>query len=130
MKKIYIFHLFWRVILRFDFDTFTKIAYQAYRELKQANKPFSKGQFKHICLANRWGWSRDKTRRFLGILASDEMVRINTTVHRTTITIENYALYNDVPTTDRQQIDSKPTASRQQAAQNFIYQQTYEAAQQ
>lgn len=65
-------------------------------------------------LANRWGWSRDKARRFLDTLASDEMVRVNATVHRTTITIENYALYNDVPTTDRQQIDSKPTASRQQ----------------
>ena len=66
-------------------------------------------------LASRWGWSRDKTRNFLKLLESDEMVVVNATTHRTTITIENYALYNDRRTTKRQQNDSKPTASRQQA---------------
>lgn len=66
-------------------------------------------------LANRWGWSRDKTRRFLKLLESDGMVTVNATTHRTTVTIENYSIYNDVPTTKHQQIDSKPTASRQQA---------------
>lgn len=66
-------------------------------------------------LANRWGWSRDKTRRFLKLLESDGMVTVKATTHRTTITLENYSVYNDVPTTKRQQIDSKPTASRQQA---------------
>lgn len=67
-------------------------------------------------LSDRWGWSRDKTRRFLKLLESDGMVTVKATTHRTTITIENYAIYNDVPTTNRQPIDSKPTASRQQAA--------------
>lgn len=66
-------------------------------------------------LANRWGWSRDKTRRFLKLLESDGMVTVKATTHRTTITIENYSIYNDAPTTKRQQSDSKPTASRQQA---------------
>lgn len=66
-------------------------------------------------LANRWGWSRDKTRRFLKLLESDGMVTVKATTHRTTITIENYSIYNDVPTTKQQQTDSKPTASRQQA---------------
>ena len=66
-------------------------------------------------LANRWGWSRDKTRRFLKLLESDGMVTVNATTHRTTITLENYSIYNDAPTTKRQQADSKPTASRQQA---------------
>ena len=66
-------------------------------------------------LANRWGWSRDKTRRFLKLLESDGMVTVSATTHRTTITLENYSIYNDAPTTKRQQIDSKSTASRQQA---------------
>lgn len=66
-------------------------------------------------LAKRWGWSRDKTRRFLSTLESDEMVRVKATKHRTTVTIENYAFYNDVPATNRQPIDNKPTTSRQQA---------------
>lgn len=66
-------------------------------------------------IAKRWGWSRDKTRRFLKLLESDGMVTVKATTHRTTITLENYSVYNDVPTTKRQQIDSKPTASRQQA---------------
>lgn len=66
-------------------------------------------------LADRWGWSRDKTRKFLRLLESDNMVTVKATTHRTTITIENYALYNDVPATKRRQNDSKPTASRQQA---------------
>ena len=66
-------------------------------------------------LADRWGWSRDKTRTFLKLLESDNMVKVEATTHRTTITIENYALYNDKPTTNQQQTDSKPTADRQQA---------------
>lgn len=66
-------------------------------------------------LAERWGWSRDKTRHFLKLLESDGMVTVNATTHRTTITIEKYALYNDSPTTKRQQADSKSTASRQPA---------------
>jgi hypothetical protein len=66
-------------------------------------------------LADSWGWSRDKTRKFLKLLESDGMVTVKATTHRTTITIENYALYNDKPATNRQQNDSKPTASRQQA---------------
>lgn len=65
-------------------------------------------------IAERWGWSRDKTRKFLKLLESDGMVTVKATTHRTTITIENYAIYNDVPTTKRQQTDNKPTTNRQQ----------------
>lgn len=43
------------------------------------------------------------------------MVVLKATTHRTTVTIENYAFYQDLPTTNRQPTDSKPTASRQQA---------------
>ena len=70
-------------------------------------------------LGTRWGWSRDKTRHFLKLLESDDMVTVKATTHRTTITIENYTFYNDIPTTNdttsRQQADNKPTTSRRQA---------------
>lgn len=70
-------------------------------------------------LSTRWGWSRHKTRDFLKLLEVDGMVTVKATTHRTTITIENYAFYNDVPTTkgttEGQQKDSNGTASGQQA---------------
>ena len=44
-------------------------------------------------LAERWGWSRGKTERFLKLLESDGMVKVNATRNRTTITIENYEKY-------------------------------------
>ena len=66
-------------------------------------------------LANRWGWSRHKARDFLKLLEADGMVTVNATTNRTTITIENYALYNDVPTTKRQRKDSERTAKGQRA---------------
>ena len=49
-------------------------------------------------LANRWGWSRKRAKNFLNLLESDGMVSTNATTHRTVITIENYSVYNDVPT--------------------------------
>lgn len=69
-------------------------------------------------LSDRWGWSRDKTRRFLELLQDDGMVILNATTHQTTITIVNYGKYqNQVITnnaTIRQQSDSKPTTDQQQ----------------
>ena len=65
-----------------------------------------------LWLAKRWGWSRSKVRDFLHTLEADQMVVLKATTHRTTVTIENYAFYQDLPTTNRQQTDSKPTASR------------------
>ena len=60
-------------------------------------------------LANRWGWSRHKTRDFLNLLESDGMVTVSATTNRTTITVENYSFYNDVPTTKGQRGDSDKT---------------------
>ena len=65
-------------------------------------------------LAHRWGWSRKKASRFLKLLESDGMVTVKATTHRTTITIENYTLYNDKGTTKVQQRNSKGTAEEQQ----------------
>ena len=64
-------------------------------------------------LADRWGWSRHKTRDFLKLLEADNMVTVNATTNRTTITIENYALYNDVPAKKGQRKDSERTAKGQ-----------------
>lgn len=52
-------------------------------------------------LGTRWGWERGKVKRFLSKLEADEMVTVNATTRRTTITIENYSIYNDSRTTER-----------------------------
>lgn len=67
-------------------------------------------------LAERWGWSRDKTRNFLNLLESDGMVIVKATKHQTTITLVNYGKFQDKPATDsptnRQQTDNKPDNER------------------
>jgi hypothetical protein len=73
-----------------------------------------------LWLAERWGWGREKARRFLKQLEADGMITVNATTHRTTITLVNYGLYQDLqPTNDatnrqqaEQQTDSKPTYTR------------------
>ena len=44
-------------------------------------------------LAERWGWSRGKVRRFLSLLEDLEMIKKNGTPYGTVITIENYSKY-------------------------------------
>ena len=61
-------------------------------------------------LAERWGWDRKKVSRFLKALELDNMVRVNATTHRTTITLINYGTYNDksptnIPTADQPMTD-------------------------
>lgn len=51
-------------------------------------------------LADKWGWSRGKVKRFMAILEQDNMVTINSTTGGTTITIENYAKWQDWRPTD------------------------------
>lgn len=51
-------------------------------------------------LADRWKWSRDKTRRFLSLLENDGMVIVNATTNRTTITLVNYDNFQVSTTTD------------------------------
>lgn len=47
-------------------------------------------------LAERWGWSKSKTVRFLKDLQADDMVTVETDHNRTTITVENYASLQDL----------------------------------
>ena len=51
-------------------------------------------------LSKRWGWGRWKVKNFIDLLVNDEMVVVNATTHRTTITIVNYDKYQILPTTD------------------------------
>ena len=53
-----------------------------------------------LWLAERWGWSRDKVRRFMRLLESDKMIHLNATRNETTITIENYSKFQDKSPTD------------------------------
>lgn len=50
-------------------------------------------------LANRWRWGRKKATNFLHLLETDGMISLKCTTNRTTITIENYGLYQDLGTT-------------------------------
>ena len=60
-----------------------------------------RGQFhtSELKLAERWGWSRNKVRSYLTLLESQKMSTAKGTTKGTTITIENYTLYQDEPTT-------------------------------
>lgn len=46
-------------------------------------------------LADRWGWSVGKVRRFIKILENAKMCTANGTAGGIAITIENYSFYND-----------------------------------
>jgi biotin operon repressor len=50
-------------------------------------------------LAEKWGWSRKKTREYLKLLESEGMIIKKGTTKGTTLTIENYRLYQDEGTT-------------------------------
>lgn len=63
-----------------------------------------------LALADRWKWSRDRVRRFLQKLERAEMCATNATTHKTTITIVNWAKYQDCRATD-------DTADRHQTSQ-------------
>lgn len=51
-------------------------------------------------LAVRWGWSRDKVRRFLKVLHEENMISLKSTKNDTTITIEKWAFYQGGNTLD------------------------------
>ena len=60
-------------------------------------------------LAERWGWSRNKTREFLKLLESEKMITKKGTSKGTTVTIENYRVYQDEGTTKEHQKDNEKT---------------------
>lgn len=68
-------------------------------------------------LAKRWGWSRDKARRFIKDLESDGMLRVNCTTYRTTLTIVKYGIFQDKVTRDKA-TDNTRDKSRDKATNN------------
>jgi len=66
-------------------------------------------------LAERWGWSRGKVRRYLDTLEKNGMISKNSTAKGTALTVENYAKYQSQrPTSGTgsgQQADSKRTSN-------------------
>ena len=80
-------------------------------------------------LAERWGWSRKKTRRFIDGLQRNQMVSLNCTPQRTSIFISNYAKYQAKTTPKEhqkeQQKNSKRTAEEHQREHIQEYNTTY-----
>lgn len=68
-------------------------------------------------LAERWGWSKDKVRKFLRILESDSMIRINTTPFGTLLTIVNYGNFQD---RQDSKSDTEKTPSGTQTGRNRV----------
>ena len=50
-------------------------------------------------LAERWGWSRNKTRDYLKLLETEHMITKKGTTKGTMLTVENYRVYQDEGTT-------------------------------
>lgn len=69
-------------------------------------------------LSERWGWSRHKVRNFLEMLQNDSMIVLNKNTKRTAITIVNYNVYQELPTTKEQQKNSVGTVSGQRRDTN------------
>lgn len=67
-----------------------------------------------VKLSERWGWSRTKTRNYLFLLESDNMISKKSDSKKTVITIVNYGLYQDIQTTEKQRENSEKTAKKQQ----------------
>lgn len=66
-------------------------------------------------LSDRWGWSIGKVSRFLNVLQKDKMVTQKRNAHGTTLSIENYTLFqdrrnqNETQTENRRKTDGKQT---------------------
>lgn len=69
-------------------------------------------------LMERWGWSKTKVRAFLDVLQKDKMIAKKTDRKKTTITIENYGVFQDSETTERPQKNRKKTTERPQKNTN------------
>lgn len=57
-------------------------------------------------LAERWGWSRNKTRDYLKLLESEGMITKKGTTKGTMLSLENYDFYQGEGTAEKQQKDN------------------------
>lgn len=82
------------------------------------------------CLAKRWHWDRKTVRRFLKLLESDGMVSIDSTTHRTTVTLVNYDKYQLRGTTEgttksQQSGQPSPTTKELKNVKNVLYKPSF-----
>lgn len=63
-------------------------------------------------LMNHWGWSKEKTRRFLTVCEQCEMIERKSDRRKTTITLINYNGYQKVETDNRPLSDHEETTDR------------------
>lgn len=62
-----------------------------------------------VKLAEEWKWDRSTVRKFLKTLEKQKMIQKNSTSKYTSITIENWGLYQNVQQQNRQQNNIKTT---------------------
>lgn len=63
-------------------------------------------------LAERWGWSRSKVKRFLDVLKAEQMCNTERHSNGTLLTIVNYGDYQDARNTKRNTKDKKSEHAR------------------
>lgn len=61
-------------------------------------------------LAERWGWSKTKTRAFLKLLQDEQMIDKISDRKKTTINVVNYSRFQSFQTTEKPQKDHEKTA--------------------
>lgn len=65
-----------------------------------------------VKLAEEWKWDRSTVRKFLKTLEEQEMIQKNSTTKYTSISIENWELYQDTQQQNRQQNNNKTTTKQ------------------
>ena len=65
-----------------------------------------------VKLAEEWKWDRSTVRKFLKTLEEQKMIQKNSTTRYTSISIENWELYQDTQQQNRQQNNNKTTTKQ------------------
>jgi DNA replication protein DnaD len=71
-----------------------------------------------VKLADRWGWSRTKIRRFLEMLENDSMIVLKKDNKKTVINIVNFSLFQGADSEKEQQKNIKKTSRKHQKDTN------------
>lgn len=71
-----------------------------------------------VKLADRWGWSRTKVRRFLEILENESMIALKKDSKKTALNIVNFSIFQDVDSEKEHQKNIKKTSEKHQKNTN------------
>ncbi len=100
---------------------------EGYIRVRGIRVPLARGQlgWSQKTLADRWGWSRAKVKRFFDELEEDGMIRQQNTKLTSIVTIVNYDHYQNTQqqtniktTTDRQQTDTNNKKNKENKVNN------------